>query len=48
MKLDYSYNKNHRKGNLPEFYMEDKLRRQREKEEENRKKEEERLYHENK
>ena len=48
IKLDNSFSINHKKGSLPEFYLENKLKLQREKEEELKRQEEERLYNENK
>lgn len=48
IKFDASYNATHKQGNLPEFYIEDKLRLQKVKEEELKRQEEERIYNENK
>lgn len=48
IKLDSSYNATYKRGDLPEFYIENKLKMQKEKEEELKKKEEERIYNENK
>ena len=48
IKFDNSYSTMHKKGSLPEFYLENKLKLQKEKEDELRRQEEERIYNENK
>ena len=48
LKLDNSYSANHKKGCLPDFYIENKLKIQKEKEDELKRQEEERIYNENK
>jgi len=46
--LENSYNHAHKKGALPEFYIENKLKLQQEKENQRLQKEQERIYNENK
>lgn len=48
IKLEHSYTTTHKKGDLPEFYIENKLKLQKEKEDERIRLEEERIYNENK
>lgn len=48
IKLEQSYSLTHKAGNLPEFYIENKLKLHQEKENIRIKQEEERIYNENK